>query len=96
MGTVQRLALRFRPVPILVSANGVITPSEAFDSSTARSGISALRTKWISFSSAASYSSSSSPMAGRWLAGLGGNKKVKLPKIVKAGDPVLHQPAQEV
>lgn len=32
-----------------------------------------------------------------WLVGLGKKKKViELPGIVKAGDPVLHQPAREV
>ncbi|KAJ8774719.1 hypothetical protein K2173_017165 [Erythroxylum novogranatense] len=31
-----------------------------------------------------------------WLMGLGEKKKVSLPDIVKAGDPVLHEPAREV
>ncbi|KDO45232.1 hypothetical protein CISIN_1g024519mg [Citrus sinensis] len=31
-----------------------------------------------------------------WLLGLGQNKKAKLPEIVQAGDPVLHEPAREV
>ncbi|XP_031263482.1 peptide deformylase 1A, chloroplastic [Pistacia vera] len=31
-----------------------------------------------------------------WLLGLGEKKKVTLPEIVKAGDPVLHEPAREV
>ena len=31
-----------------------------------------------------------------WLLGLGEKKKTSLPDIVKAGDPVLHEPAKEV
>ncbi|XP_028779137.1 peptide deformylase 1A, chloroplastic-like [Neltuma alba] len=31
-----------------------------------------------------------------WFVGLGADKKLSLPDIVKAGDPVLHEPAQEV
>lgn len=31
-----------------------------------------------------------------WLLGLGEKKKTSLPDIVKAGDPVLHEPAREV
>ncbi|EEF44768.1 peptide deformylase 1A, chloroplastic [Ricinus communis] len=42
-----------------------------------------------------SLSSSSIAKAG-WLLGLGENKKMSLPDIVKAGDPVLHEPAREV
>lgn len=44
-----------------------------------------------------SYSSSSVARAG-WLLGLGGDskKKLGLPDIVKAGDPVLHEPTQDV
>ncbi|WCJ40577.1 peptide deformylase 1A [Euphorbia peplus] len=44
-------------------------------------------------------SSSSSPIAkAGWLLGLGEKKKNKtrLPDIIKAGDPVLHEPAREV
>ncbi|XP_050233636.1 peptide deformylase 1A, chloroplastic/mitochondrial [Mercurialis annua] len=40
-------------------------------------------------------SSSSIAKAG-WLLGLGDKKKTNLPDIVKAGDPVLHEPAREV
>lgn len=48
-------------------------------------------TAWKPFSS----SSTSVPRAG-WLLGLGEKKKMSLPDIVKAGDPVLHEPAREV
>ncbi|GLT32147.1 hypothetical protein SLA2020_068340 [Shorea laevis] len=41
------------------------------------------------------FSSSKVAKAG-WLLGLGAKKEQNLPKIVKAGDPVLHEPAQEV
>lgn len=48
-------------------------------------------------SSSSSYRVSSIARAG-WLLGLGGEgkRKADLPEIVKAGDPVLHEPAQEV
>uniref|UniRef100_A0A2P2JG28 Peptide deformylase n=1 Tax=Rhizophora mucronata TaxID=61149 RepID=A0A2P2JG28_RHIMU len=42
-----------------------------------------------------SHSSLSVAKAG-WLLGLGEKKKLILPDIVKAGDPVLHEPAREV
>ncbi|CAL1377716.1 unnamed protein product [Linum trigynum] len=42
-----------------------------------------------------SLSSSAAARAG-WILGLGQKKKPVLPEIVKAGDPVLHEPAREV
>ncbi|KAL8117330.1 peptide deformylase 1A, chloroplastic [Apium graveolens] len=42
-----------------------------------------------------SYSSSSAAKAG-WFSGLVDKKKEDIPDIVKAGDPVLHEPAREV
>ncbi|KZV57302.1 polypeptide deformylase [Dorcoceras hygrometricum] len=41
-------------------------------------------------------SRSGSAVRAGWLLGLGDKKKNVLPDIVKAGDPVLHEPAQEV
>ncbi|KAL7162327.1 hypothetical protein ACSBR2_042749 [Camellia fascicularis] len=41
------------------------------------------------------HSSPSTAQAG-WFLGLGGKKQQTLPEIVKAGDPVLHEPAREV
>lgn len=43
-------------------------------------------------------SSSSSSLTAKagWLLGLGEKKKMSSPEIVKAGDPVLHEPAREV
>ncbi|KAF5739104.1 PEPTIDE DEFORMYLASE 1A family protein [Tripterygium wilfordii] len=41
------------------------------------------------------HSSSSTARAG-WLLGLGEKKKPSMPEIVKAGDPILHEPAREV
>lgn len=38
---------------------------------------------------------SSSPLRAGWFKGLG-EKKAALPDIVKAGDPVLHEPARDV
>ncbi|GAV66003.1 Pep_deformylase domain-containing protein [Cephalotus follicularis] len=40
--------------------------------------------------------SSSSAIGVGWLRGLGEKKNTRLQEIVKAGDPVLHEPAQEV
>ncbi|KAL0547496.1 hypothetical protein IC582_017432 [Cucumis melo] len=43
------------------------------------------------------YGSSSTSIAkAGWFLGLGEQKKMSLPSIVKAGDPVLHEPAREV
>uniref|UniRef100_A0A6N2K669 Peptide deformylase n=1 Tax=Salix viminalis TaxID=40686 RepID=A0A6N2K669_SALVM len=47
------------------------------------------------FTTRKSLSSSSIAKAG-WFLGKGQNKKTILPDIVKAGDPVLHEPAREV
>ena len=44
-----------------------------------------------------SYSSAPSPVAkAGWFLGLGEKKGLSLPDIVKAGDPVLHEPARDV
>ncbi|KAK9690377.1 hypothetical protein RND81_09G123400 [Saponaria officinalis] len=52
--------------------------------------------KTLNFSSSADRSRLSTPRAG-WLLGLGQKgQKSTLPEIVKAGDPVLHEPAREV
>ncbi|XP_059642753.1 peptide deformylase 1A, chloroplastic [Cornus florida] len=48
----------------------------------------------LDFSTRRSHSSSSTARAG-WLLGLGEKKQI-LPEIVKAGDPVLHEPARDV
>ncbi|KAE8696115.1 Peptide deformylase 1A [Hibiscus syriacus] len=40
--------------------------------------------------------SSSAVSKAGWFLGLGDNKKMSLPEIVKAGDPVLHEPARDV
>jgi len=47
------------------------------------------------FTTRKSLSSSHTAKAG-WLLGMGEKKKTSLPDIVKAGDPVLHEPAREV
>ncbi|CAN0878340.1 Peptide deformylase 1A, chloroplastic [Linum grandiflorum] len=43
-----------------------------------------------------SSSSSATTAKAGWLMGLGAKRKPVLPEIVKAGDPVLHEPAREV
>ncbi|XP_030488498.2 peptide deformylase 1A, chloroplastic [Cannabis sativa] len=49
------------------------------------------------FTNRRSYSRASPSIArAGWLLGLGEKKKTSLPDIVKAGDPVLHEPAKEV
>ncbi|KAJ6947211.1 peptide deformylase 1A [Populus alba x Populus x berolinensis] len=47
------------------------------------------------FTTRKSLSTSHTAKAG-WLLGMGEKKKTNLPDIVKAGDPVLHEPAREV
>ncbi|KAI7736405.1 hypothetical protein M8C21_016078 [Ambrosia artemisiifolia] len=43
------------------------------------------------------FSSSTARTPSRWLSGFGTRKKItNLPRIVQAGDPVLHQPARDV
>ncbi|KAF5186467.1 Peptide deformylase [Thalictrum thalictroides] len=42
------------------------------------------------------YRTSHSTSRAGWFLGIGEDKKPKLPDIVKAGDPVLHEPAQDV
>ncbi|KAL8458045.1 hypothetical protein ACS0TY_035792 [Phlomoides rotata] len=49
----------------------------------------------INVSPGRGYSARLAPRAG-WILGMGEKKKNALPDIVKAGDPVLHEPAQEV
>lgn len=49
------------------------------------------------FTTRRTYSSASPSITkAGWLLGLGEKKKTSLPDIVKAGDPVLHEPAREV
>lgn len=50
----------------------------------------------VSFTTARKSHTSSTVRRAGWLLGMGDKKKVSLPEIVKAGDPVLHEPAREV
>ncbi|XP_061337980.1 peptide deformylase 1A, chloroplastic/mitochondrial-like [Gastrolobium bilobum] len=86
MEALRRLAasFRLRLIPICVLLNCLVTPS-ASDNTTNGTSVSTTTTSRFMFSSAAAASSSSG-----WF------EKLNLPKIVKAGDPVLHQPAREV
>ncbi|XP_021806013.1 peptide deformylase 1A, chloroplastic/mitochondrial [Prunus avium] len=73
----------FRKTRIHFSNPGPLNPEQAFNTH---------------FPTRKSYSSGSSPVAkAGWVLGLGEKKKsTSLPDIVKAGDPVLHEPAQDV
>lgn len=96
METIHRFALRFVPIslaetttPIFkrtripISSPGILNPKPAFNTY---------------LTSRKSYISAPSPIAkAGWILGLGEKKKsVSLPDIVKAGDPVLHEPARDV
>ncbi|KAM1077934.1 hypothetical protein ACFX19_025658 [Malus domestica] len=71
-------------------------PNHLFESRTSKPGSSLQHP----FHDPEKFSSTSSPVAkAGWLLGLGGEKKKKsisMPDIVKAGDPVLHEPARDV
>ena len=96
METIHRFALRFVPIslaetttPIFkrtripISSPGIVNPKPAFNTS---------------LTGRKSYIPAPSPIAkAGWILGLGEKKKsVSLPDIVKAGDPVLHEPARDV
>ncbi|KAM2957924.1 hypothetical protein FF2_024843 [Malus domestica] len=95
METIHQFSLRLGPIclataPIflnsrIISLNpGLPNPDPVFNTHFT------IRKKFIS---------TSSPVAkAGWLLGLGGEKKksISMPDIVKAGDPVLHQPARDV
>ena len=101
METLHRYSLRFRPISLADKCLKPGPPAPVFRKT--RIPISVLGSSnpkplfgtgfvaWKPYSSAPS----SIPRAG-WLLGLGDKKKTSLPDIVKAGDPVLHEPAREV
>ncbi|CAK8535693.1 unnamed protein product [Lathyrus sativus] len=83
MAAAPRVVSRLRVVPLLVLSNGAGTSS----SSSCNTEIPPLSTKCLRFCS-----SSSSEKTSLWW-----NKSSnKLPHIVKAGEPVLHEPARQV
>ncbi|KAK2425413.1 peptide deformylase 1A, chloroplastic [Trifolium repens] len=91
MEAARRLVSRMRVIPLpaaISAADGVALSGGAYACDcSCNSKIPALNTKHLKFSSASSSSSSS----------LWRNKRDhKLPFIVKAGDPVLHQPALNI
>jgi peptide deformylase len=103
METLHRYSLRLRPISLADKClkPGTITP--IFRKT--RIPISVLGSPYpkppfgSAFTTRKPYSSAPSSIArAGWLLGLGENKKSKtsLPDIVKAGDPVLHEPAREV
>uniref|UniRef100_A0A2N9I5S3 Peptide deformylase n=1 Tax=Fagus sylvatica TaxID=28930 RepID=A0A2N9I5S3_FAGSY len=103
METLHRYSLRLRPISLADKClkPGTITP--IFRKT--RMPISVLGSPnpkpplGSAFTTGKPYSAAPSSIArAGWLLGLGENKKSKtsLPDIVKAGDPVLHEPAREV
>ncbi|PRQ50722.1 putative peptide deformylase [Rosa chinensis] len=99
METIHRSTLRL--LPISLSALCLTRPT-APESKRIRLPISIpgiLNPKPAFLTSRKSYSSAPSPVAkAGWFLGLGEkkNKSLSLPDIVKAGDPVLHEPARDV
>ncbi|KAJ7962879.1 Peptide deformylase [Quillaja saponaria] len=101
MGTVPRFSLRLLPIAIAGKCIKTATTSPALLDirfPLTRSGISYSKPLFnSSFTTPRGFSSASSSVAkAGWFLGIGDNKKVSLPDIVKAGDPVLHEPAGEV
>ncbi|XP_010532162.1 PREDICTED: peptide deformylase 1A, chloroplastic/mitochondrial [Tarenaya hassleriana] len=90
METLPRFSLRLLPLSIAAAKFAVIThPTRLPVSRPGPFGHVACKPY--------SYSSSSSLKANAgWFLGLGDKKKMSLPDIVKAGDPVLHEQAREV
>lgn len=87
MEAARRLVWRLRSFPMPVLSNGVASLSSSFSSCNTK--IELFNTKFSKFGSTLSSPSSSETALLR--------KTVnKLPYIVKAGDPVLHEPAREV
>nr|XP_023917847.1 peptide deformylase 1A, chloroplastic-like isoform X2 [Quercus suber] len=101
METLHRYSLRLRPISLADKCLKPGSPAPVFRKT--RIPISVLGSSnpkplfGTGFVTRKPYSSapSSIPRAG-WLLGLGDKKKTSLPDIVKAGDPVLHEPAREV
>ncbi|KAG2321328.1 hypothetical protein Bca52824_014541 [Brassica carinata] len=85
MATLFRFSLRLLPVSAAATCRSIRFPVSRPDSNRNLSPFS-------------SFSSSSLKTKAGWLLGLGDNKKKKLdlPDIVAAGDPVLHEKAREV
>jgi len=85
MEAARRLVWRLRSLPMPVLSNGVVSLS----SPSCNTKIQLLNTKFSKFGSTLSSPSSS-------VTALPRKTMNKLPYIVKAGDPVLHEPARDV
>lgn len=97
MEALQRLSFRLRVVPISLfqnNTNTLLLPSSPSVSSSATT----VTTTRIPVLSSSSRRRCLSSTRGRLIrpAWFAATKKSKLPNIVKAGDPVLHEPAKEV
>lgn len=99
METANRLSHRILPIfgakrllkPVTFTPIFRTTHTPTFGPQTPKLGSNTIFTTRRTYNSA----SPSIAKAG-WLLGLGEKKKMSLPDIVKAGDPVLHEPAREV
>lgn len=92
METIHRFSVRLLPLSLAqkqLKSSPVIYPTRKLISRREFSNPPAFST------TRKAHTSSTIRRAG-WLLGMGENKKLKLPEIVKAGDPVLHERAREV
>lgn len=85
MEAARRLVWRLRAFPMPVLSNGVVSLSS---SSSCNNKIQLSSTKFSKFGSTLSSPSSETALLRKTVN--------KLPYIVKAGDPVIHEPAREV
>jgi peptide deformylase len=101
METLHRYSLRLRPISLADKCLKPATTTPIFRKTRIHNAVPGFPNPKPPFNSTFTawkpYSSESTSVArAGWLLGLGEKKKVSLPDIVKAGDPVLHEPAREV
>ncbi|XP_054783815.1 peptide deformylase 1A, chloroplastic/mitochondrial [Prosopis cineraria] len=98
MEALHRISLRL--LPISLAERCLLTASTTTTLPPARISLFKARNSLFNGNLTASKSFSSGSPSGvakaGWFLGLGDDKKMSLPDIVKAGDPVLHEPAQAV
>ncbi|KAK4267527.1 hypothetical protein QN277_024296 [Acacia crassicarpa] len=99
MEALHRLSFRLLPISLaercLLTASTTTTLSHA-PTSLFKAANSLFNGNLTTTSKSFSSASTRRVAKAGWFLGLGDNKKLSLPDIVKAGDPVLHEPAQEV
>ncbi|XP_031286210.1 peptide deformylase 1A, chloroplastic-like [Pistacia vera] len=93
METIHRFSGRLLPLTL---AQKHIKSAPNFTPTRIPISLPEFQTPAAPFSTTRKSRTSSTVRRAGWLLGLGEKKKVSLPEIVKAGDPVLHEPAREV